>query len=170
MSPLDTLSTLTYLHFLDLHKNRLNGTISPLLNCTSLELLYVFRNDFCDEIPVEISLLPLLALKPPFPYFAATIQSKQQVSQNHTPKLLSSHSLDFPYRTPPLLFQPPPRNPPHQQSYLRPPSLRRRRSRPHHHCQRPNSLSHAILANSFGRWRKQKQGHHKKVKNYSANQ
>ena len=83
--PIDTLSTLTYLRFLDLHENRLNGTISPLLNCTSLELLYVFRNDFSDEIPVEISLLPLLALKPPFPYFAATIQSKQQVPQNHTP-------------------------------------------------------------------------------------
>ncbi|XP_028204241.1 transcription factor bHLH149-like [Glycine soja] len=29
--------------------------------------------------------------------------------------------------------------------------------------------SRAILANSFGRWRKQKQRHHKKVKNYSAN-
>ncbi|KAH1070753.1 hypothetical protein GLYMA_03G189800v4 [Glycine max] len=58
--PIDTLSTLTYLRFLDLHENRLNGTISPLLNCTSLELLYLSRNDFSGEIPAEISSLRLL--------------------------------------------------------------------------------------------------------------
>ena len=36
----------TNLRFLNLHKNRFNDTISPLLNCTSLELLYLSRNDF----------------------------------------------------------------------------------------------------------------------------
>ena len=64
----------------------------------------------------------------------------QQALENHTPKLLNSHSLDFPYRTPLILFQPPPRAPPQQQSYLRPPSPRHRRPRPRRHYQRPNSL------------------------------
>uniref|UniRef100_A0A0R0FY25 BZIP transcription factor n=3 Tax=Glycine subgen. Soja TaxID=1462606 RepID=A0A0R0FY25_SOYBN len=64
----------------------------------------------------------------------------QQAPENHTPKLLNSHSLDFPYRTPLILFQPPPRAPPQQQSYLRPPSPRHRRPRPRRHYQRPNSL------------------------------
>lgn len=32
--PIDSLSPLLYLRFLDLHENRLNGTVSPLLNCT----------------------------------------------------------------------------------------------------------------------------------------
>jgi len=58
--PVDSLSTLTYLRFLDLHDNRLNGTIVPLLNCTDLELLYLSGNDFSGEIPPEISSLRLL--------------------------------------------------------------------------------------------------------------
>ncbi|KAK7284932.1 hypothetical protein RJT34_19686 [Clitoria ternatea] len=58
--PIDSLSPLAYLRFLDLHENRLNGTVSPLLNCTSLELLYLSGNDFSGEIPPEISSLRLL--------------------------------------------------------------------------------------------------------------
>ncbi|KAJ1419485.1 Protein kinase domain [Sesbania bispinosa] len=42
---------------LDLHDNRLNGTVSPsfLSNCTNLKLLYLAGNDFSGEIPPEIS-------------------------------------------------------------------------------------------------------------------
>ncbi|XP_027352442.1 leucine-rich repeat receptor-like protein kinase PXC1 [Abrus precatorius] len=58
--PIDSLSPLSYLRFLDLHENRLNGTVSPLSNCTSLELLYLSGNDFSGEIPPEISSLRLL--------------------------------------------------------------------------------------------------------------
>ncbi|KAK2418342.1 Leucine-rich repeat receptor-like protein kinase pxc1 [Trifolium repens] len=58
--PVDSLSTLIYLRFLDLHDNRLNGTIVPLLNCTDLELLYLSGNDFSGEIPPEISSLRFL--------------------------------------------------------------------------------------------------------------
>ncbi|XP_058739105.1 leucine-rich repeat receptor-like protein kinase PXC1 [Vicia villosa] len=58
--PVHSLSTLTYLRFLDLHDNRLNGTILPLLNCTDLELLYLSSNDFSGDIPPEISSLRLL--------------------------------------------------------------------------------------------------------------
>lgn len=50
----------TNLRFLNLHKNRFNDTISPLLNCTSLELLYLSRNDFNVEILTKISSLCLL--------------------------------------------------------------------------------------------------------------
>ena len=58
--PIVSLSSLTYLRFLDLHDNRLNGTVSPLRNCTALELLYLSGNDFSGEIPPEISSLKLL--------------------------------------------------------------------------------------------------------------
>ncbi|KAL2345164.1 hypothetical protein Fmac_006449 [Flemingia macrophylla] len=58
--PIHSLSSLTYLRLLDLHDNRLNGTVSPLLNCTSLELLYLAGNDFSGEIPRDISSLRLL--------------------------------------------------------------------------------------------------------------
>ncbi|XP_014496244.1 leucine-rich repeat receptor-like protein kinase PXC1 [Vigna radiata var. radiata] len=58
--PIDSLSSLVYLRFLDLHENRLNGTLYPLLNCTSLELLYLSHNDFSGEIPRQISSLRLL--------------------------------------------------------------------------------------------------------------
>jgi len=58
--PIDSLSPLLYLRFLDLHENRLNGTVYPLLNCTALELLYLSHNDFSGEIPPHISSLRLL--------------------------------------------------------------------------------------------------------------
>ncbi|KAL9332044.1 hypothetical protein ACSQ67_001654 [Phaseolus vulgaris] len=58
--PIDSLSPLLYLRFLDLHENRLNGTVSPLLNCTALELLYLSHNDFSGDIPPQISSLRLL--------------------------------------------------------------------------------------------------------------
>ena len=54
--PLTPLSFLTHLRFLDLHDNRLNGTVAPLLsNCTNLRLLYLSGNDLSGEIPPEIS-------------------------------------------------------------------------------------------------------------------
>ncbi|XP_061337716.1 leucine-rich repeat receptor-like protein kinase PXC1 [Gastrolobium bilobum] len=53
---IDPLTPLTHLRLLDLHENRLNGTVSPLLsNCTNLKLLYLAGNDFSGEIPPEIS-------------------------------------------------------------------------------------------------------------------
>ncbi|TKY53039.1 Leucine-rich repeat receptor protein kinase PXC1 [Spatholobus suberectus] len=56
--PVDPLAPLTHLRLLDLHDNRLNGTVSPLLsNCTNLRLLYLAGNDFSGEIPPEISSL-----------------------------------------------------------------------------------------------------------------
>ncbi|XP_015933921.1 leucine-rich repeat receptor-like protein kinase PXC1 [Arachis duranensis] len=58
--PIHSLSLLSYLRFLDLHDNRLNGTVSTLCNCTDLELLYLSGNDFSGEVPLEISSLRLL--------------------------------------------------------------------------------------------------------------
>ncbi|XP_021908471.1 leucine-rich repeat receptor-like protein kinase PXC1 [Carica papaya] len=58
--PLTSLSLLDQLRILDLHDNRLNGTISPLVNCTNLKLLYLSGNDFSSEIPPEISSLKRL--------------------------------------------------------------------------------------------------------------
>ncbi|KAK9168452.1 hypothetical protein Syun_000592 [Stephania yunnanensis] len=55
--PIDTLSGLDDLGILDLHSNRLNGSILPLANCTNLKLLYLSGNDFSGEIPGEIASL-----------------------------------------------------------------------------------------------------------------
>ncbi|XP_010505202.1 PREDICTED: leucine-rich repeat receptor-like protein kinase PXC1 [Camelina sativa] len=55
--PLTSLSSLDQLRFLDLHDNRLNGTVSPLTNCTNLRLVYLAGNDLSGEIPKEISSL-----------------------------------------------------------------------------------------------------------------
>lgn len=58
--PVDSLSSLGYLRLLDLHDNRLNGSVAPLSNCTSLELLYLSGNDFSGGIPAEIASLTRL--------------------------------------------------------------------------------------------------------------
>ncbi|KAG2332647.1 hypothetical protein Bca52824_003827 [Brassica carinata] len=55
--PLTSLSSLDQLRLLDLHDNRLNGTVSPLTNCTNLGLVYLAGNDISGEIPKEISSL-----------------------------------------------------------------------------------------------------------------
>ncbi|XP_062117476.1 leucine-rich repeat receptor-like protein kinase PXC1 [Humulus lupulus] len=55
--PLDHLSSLDQLRLLDLHDNRLNGTVMPLTNCTNLKLLYLAGNDLSGEIPPGISSL-----------------------------------------------------------------------------------------------------------------
>lgn len=55
--PIDTLSSLIHLRLLDLHDNRLNGSVLPLSNCTRLRLVYLSGNDFSDEIPPEIASL-----------------------------------------------------------------------------------------------------------------
>ncbi|KAL5742830.1 hypothetical protein ACOSP7_029562 [Xanthoceras sorbifolium] len=55
--PITSLSLLDQLRFLDLHDNRLNGTILPLANCSGLSLVYLSGNDFSAEIPPEISSL-----------------------------------------------------------------------------------------------------------------
>lgn len=52
-----SLSSLDQLRLLDLHDNRLNGTVSPLANCTNLRLVYLAGNDLSGEIPKQISLL-----------------------------------------------------------------------------------------------------------------
>lgn len=55
--PLLSLSALDQLRLLDLHDNRLNGTVLPLENCTNLRLVYLAGNDISGEIPKEISFL-----------------------------------------------------------------------------------------------------------------
>ncbi|XP_050380376.1 leucine-rich repeat receptor-like protein kinase PXC1 [Argentina anserina] len=61
--PLDSLAQLDQLRLLDLHNNRLNGTVLPLANCTNLKLLYLSGNDLSGEIPPEFfSLRRLLRL------------------------------------------------------------------------------------------------------------
>ncbi|KAE9590044.1 hypothetical protein Lal_00037740 [Lupinus albus] len=53
---LDPLTALTHLRLLDLHDNRLNGTVSSILtNCTNLKLIYLAGNDLSGEIPEEIA-------------------------------------------------------------------------------------------------------------------
>ncbi|KAJ9181467.1 hypothetical protein P3X46_009595 [Hevea brasiliensis] len=58
--PITSLSLLDQLRVLDLHENRLNGSVLPLTNCTNLKLVYLDGNDFSDEIPPEISSLKRL--------------------------------------------------------------------------------------------------------------
>ncbi|KDP29241.1 hypothetical protein JCGZ_16630 [Jatropha curcas] len=58
--PITSLSLLDQLRVLDLHDNRLNGTVLPLTNCTNLKLLYLAGNDISGEIPPEISTLKRL--------------------------------------------------------------------------------------------------------------
>ncbi|WCJ34390.1 Leucine-rich repeat protein kinase family protein [Euphorbia peplus] len=52
--PITSLSLLDQLRLLDLHDNRLNGSVFPLVNCTNLKLVYLSGNDFSGEIPPEI--------------------------------------------------------------------------------------------------------------------
>ncbi|KAG6596533.1 Leucine-rich repeat receptor-like protein kinase PXC1, partial [Cucurbita argyrosperma subsp. sororia] len=55
--PIESLAPLDQLRVLDLHDNRLNGTISAIVNCTNLKLLYLSGNDFSGEIPPGFSSL-----------------------------------------------------------------------------------------------------------------
>ncbi|KAL3839745.1 hypothetical protein ACJIZ3_024336 [Penstemon smallii] len=55
--PIDALSSLDQLRFLDLRNNRLNSTLTPITQCTNLKLIYLSSNDFSGEIPPEISSL-----------------------------------------------------------------------------------------------------------------
>ncbi|KAK6943947.1 Protein kinase domain, partial [Dillenia turbinata] len=48
------------LRILDLSNNRLNGSLTPLTNCTNLKLLYLSNNDFSGAIPPEFSSLDRL--------------------------------------------------------------------------------------------------------------
>ncbi|XVF76294.1 hypothetical protein PTKIN_Ptkin13bG0254900 [Pterospermum kingtungense] len=58
--PITSLSLLDQLRVLDLHNNRLNGSVSTLTNCTNLKLVYLSDNDLSGEIPLQISLLKRL--------------------------------------------------------------------------------------------------------------
>ncbi|KAJ0613015.1 putative protein kinase RLK-Pelle-LRR-III family [Helianthus annuus] len=58
--PLHSLSSLDQLRILDLRNNRLNGTVSPLFNCTNLKLVYLSGNDISGVIPPEIDSLTRL--------------------------------------------------------------------------------------------------------------
>ncbi|CAN6438643.1 unnamed protein product [Victoria cruziana] len=58
--PVDSLRSLDQLRYLDLHNNRLNGSLSPLLACTNLKLVYLSSNEFSGEIPGEVSSLTRL--------------------------------------------------------------------------------------------------------------
>ncbi|PIN06804.1 Serine/threonine protein kinase [Handroanthus impetiginosus] len=55
--PIDALSALDQLRFLDLRGNRLNGTLTPIIQCLNLKLVYLSDNDFSGEIPQELSSL-----------------------------------------------------------------------------------------------------------------
>ncbi|XP_008776136.2 leucine-rich repeat receptor-like protein kinase PXC1 [Phoenix dactylifera] len=59
--PLDPLSHLDQLRLLDLHGNRLNGTLLPLLPALhNLKLLYLSQNDLSGEIPPAVGLVTRL--------------------------------------------------------------------------------------------------------------
>ncbi|CAL5334618.1 unnamed protein product [Camellia sinensis] len=61
--PISSLSSLDQLRLLDLHNNRLNGTLDPIANCTNLKLVYLSGNDFSEAIPSTFSsLIRLLRL------------------------------------------------------------------------------------------------------------
>lgn len=53
--PLDALAALDQLRLLDLHHNRLNGSLLPLSNCTNLKLIYLSANDLSGPIPREFA-------------------------------------------------------------------------------------------------------------------
>ncbi|CAI0408152.1 unnamed protein product [Linum tenue] len=55
--PISSLASLDQLRYLDLHDNRLNGTVAPIANCSNLKLVYLAGNDFSGEIPRSISSL-----------------------------------------------------------------------------------------------------------------
>ncbi|KAF9597058.1 hypothetical protein IFM89_015249 [Coptis chinensis] len=58
--PVDALAELDQLRVLDLHSNRLNGTILPITHCSNLKLIYLSNNDFSGEIPSDIVALKRL--------------------------------------------------------------------------------------------------------------
>ncbi|OVA17878.1 Protein kinase domain [Macleaya cordata] len=58
--PIDSISQLDQLRFLDLHSNRFNSTILPITNCSNLKLIYLSGNDFSGEIPTSINALKRL--------------------------------------------------------------------------------------------------------------
>ncbi|KAI8015354.1 Leucine-rich repeat receptor-like protein kinase PXC1 [Camellia lanceoleosa] len=58
--PISSLSSLDQLRHLDLHNNRLNGTLDPIANCTNLKLVYLSGNDFSEAIPSTFSSLTRL--------------------------------------------------------------------------------------------------------------
>ncbi|KAF8395328.1 hypothetical protein HHK36_019272 [Tetracentron sinense] len=58
--PIDSLSKLDQIRLLDLHGNRLNGTILPITTLSNLKLLYLSGNDFSGEIPDDIGVLKRL--------------------------------------------------------------------------------------------------------------
>ncbi|XP_068661925.1 leucine-rich repeat receptor-like protein kinase PXC1 [Aristolochia californica] len=57
---LDALASLDQLRLLDLHDNRLNGSLLPLTQCSNLKLLYLSGNDFSGEIPDKFAQLKRL--------------------------------------------------------------------------------------------------------------
>ncbi|MCL7049592.1 hypothetical protein MKW94_006750 [Papaver nudicaule] len=54
---IDSLAKLDQLRVLDLHNNRLYGSVRPITNCSNLKLLYLSRNDFSGDVPSEIGSL-----------------------------------------------------------------------------------------------------------------
>ncbi|PIA43422.1 hypothetical protein AQUCO_01900071v1 [Aquilegia coerulea] len=57
---IDLLARLDQLRLLNLQNNRLNGTLHSITNCLNLKLVYLSRNDFNGEIPVNIGHLKRL--------------------------------------------------------------------------------------------------------------